>query len=62
MQDFTKMNPQELLDNTQSSVCSPDIAEALKNLKDLRGKQKNSSKKLEDNIKLLSEQEKRNEG
>lgn len=62
VQDFTKMNPQELLDNTQSSVCSPDVAEALQNLKDLRGQQKNSSKKLEDNIKLLAEQEKRNEG
>lgn len=62
VQDFTKMNPQELLDNTQSSVCSPEIEEALRNLKELRSQQKNSGKVLNDNKKMLDEQVKRNEG
>lgn len=61
VQDFTKMNPQELLDNTQSSVCLPEIEEALKNLKELRSQQKNSGKVLGDNKKMLDEQVKRNE-
>lgn len=57
VQDFTKLNSQELLHNTQISVCSPAINEAFENLKKKRDLQKNSAKtnseiqtQLEDNL------------
>jgi structural maintenance of chromosomes protein 5 len=57
VQDFTKLNPQELLHNTQISVCTPEINEVFESLKKKRDDQKNSAKKnaeiqirLNDNI------------
>ncbi|XP_035898995.1 structural maintenance of chromosomes protein 5 [Anopheles stephensi] len=41
VQDFTKMNPRELLINTQSSVCAPEVQEWFKELKEKRVLQKN---------------------
>ncbi|KAG5678908.1 hypothetical protein PVAND_008532 [Polypedilum vanderplanki] len=57
VQDFTKLNAQEILHNTQISVCSQEINDAFENLKIKREKQKNFAKQnanlqiqLEDNI------------
>lgn len=57
VQDFTKLNSQELLHNTQSSVCSQEINDAFETLKKKREQQNNSSKinadiqtQLNDNI------------
>jgi structural maintenance of chromosomes protein 5 len=57
VQDFTKLNSQELLHNTQISVCTPDINERFESLKKKREDQKNSAKQnaeiqvqLNDNI------------
>lgn len=56
VQDFTKLNPQELLHNTQISVCTPEITEAFQKLLKTREQQKNNAKtntelqtRLEDN-------------
>lgn len=61
VQDFTKMNAQDLLQNTQISVCPPETAEALANLKAIRIKQTNQGKDLQDSIAKLREHEQRNE-
>lgn len=41
VQDFTKLNPQEILASTQSSVCSQDINDIFEQLKEKRDTQKN---------------------
>ncbi|XP_061391212.1 structural maintenance of chromosomes protein 5 [Musca vetustissima] len=41
VQDFAKMNPQEILLNTINSVCSQDVIENFQKLKDLRKTQEN---------------------
>lgn len=61
VQDFTKMNPQELLHNTQISVCPPETAKALDMLKAKRIEQKNQGNNLQDSIAKLREHEQRNE-
>lgn len=43
VQDFTKMNPQQLLHNTQISVCPPEITAAFEKLLEIRKTQKNNS-------------------
>ncbi|KAJ6649475.1 Structural maintenance of chromosomes protein 5, partial [Pseudolycoriella hygida] len=58
VQDFAKMNAQELLHNTQISVCSEDCCKTFEQLKELRAKQKGDSNNL--NIQLAKLQE--NEG
>lgn len=57
VQDFTKLNSQELLRNTQNSVCSTEVNEAFETLIKKRELQKNASKnndqlqtQLNDNI------------
>lgn len=41
------MNPQELLANTQSSVCSAETVSVLEHLKKFRQDQKNQGKELQ---------------
>lgn len=48
VQDFTQLNAQQLLTNTQASVCSSQINEVFEKLLTLREKQKNSSKSSAD--------------
>ncbi|XP_070501492.1 structural maintenance of chromosomes protein 5 [Chironomus tepperi] len=57
VQDFTKLNPQEILYNTQTSVCSQEIIDTFESLKQKREQQKNLTKsnidmqvQLEDHI------------
>lgn len=57
VQDFTKLNPQEILCNTQTSVCSQEIVDTFELLKQKREQQKNVDKtnadikvQLEDHI------------
>lgn len=57
VQDFAKMNPQELLHNTQSSVCSPECSEMFEKLKLLRAQQKGDGNTLVTQISLLNESE-----
>lgn len=44
VQDFTKLNPQELLQNTQISVCDDETNEAFESLKKKREQQKSAAK------------------
>lgn len=48
VQDFTKLNPQEILYNTQTSVCSQEIVDTFETLKQKRETQKNLSKNNND--------------
>uniref|UniRef100_A0A182QYD2 Structural maintenance of chromosomes protein 5 n=1 Tax=Anopheles farauti TaxID=69004 RepID=A0A182QYD2_9DIPT len=43
VQDFTKMNPRELLLNTQASVCPPEVQEWFDSLKEKRAAQQQSN-------------------
>lgn len=61
VQDFAKMNAQELLDSTQISVCSPEVAEMLSQLKVLRSTQLNGAKDLAESQAKLNEHEQRAE-
>ncbi len=61
VQDFTKMNPQELLKNTQISVCPQEIIDAFQKLIQKRDEQKNVSKVNADNLIKLKDAEERNE-
>lgn len=61
VQDFTKMNPQELLKNTQISVCPQDIIDSFQKLNEKREEQKNVSKVNSDNIVKLKDAEERND-
>lgn len=61
VQDFTKMNPRELLLNTQASVCSPSMIEQMDRLIDMRKQQKNVTKSNADNLAKLKEAEAKNE-
>lgn len=61
VQDFTKMNPQELLHNTQASVCSPEINNAFNKLVETRNKQKNNSTIRDDLQTRLEDNRNRNE-
>lgn len=56
------MNPQELLTNTQSSVCQPEVLQAFETLKEYRQQQKSDGKELDENRAKLKENELRNEG
>lgn len=56
------MNPQEILINTQNSVCSKDILETFTKLTELQNTDKNSDKEYSSNILKLTEAQKRNEG
>lgn len=57
VQDFAKMNPQELLHNTQTSVCSPECGELFEKLKELRAQQKGDGNALLTHISKLNENE-----
>ncbi|XP_058828932.1 structural maintenance of chromosomes protein 5 [Topomyia yanbarensis] len=61
VQDFTKMNPRELLLNTQSSVCSAQMSDVMEQLMNKRKEQKNVSKSSSDNLTKLKEAEAKNE-
>ena len=61
MQDFTKLNPQELLLNTQTSVCSVEVTNAFQSLVTKREEQKNASKTNTDIASRLKDIESRNE-
>lgn len=61
VQDFARMNPQEILKNTQSSVCEPEMADILANLIELRVQQKTVDKRNNEVVNQLNENEKRNE-
>lgn len=61
-QDFAKMNPQEILTNTQNSVCNKNILDAFTKLTDLQNTDKNSDKEYTANLGKLKEAERRNEG
>ena len=61
VQDFTKMNSQELLKNTQNSVCTPETIEIYNQLLNQREIQKNFNKRNDDNIAKLKDAEERNE-
>jgi chromosome segregation ATPase len=61
VQDFTKLNAQEILHNTQISVCSAEINEAFVQLKEKREAQK-STAALNSNLQIqLQDNESRNE-
>lgn len=60
VQDFTKMNPQELLLNTQASVCTKEINEAFEKLLTTRNSQKNNSKTRAEVIAQLNDNVNRN--
>ncbi|CAK9827391.1 Structural maintenance of chromosomes protein 5 [Anthophora retusa] len=53
VQDFSKMNAQELLENTERSVGDPIILEHHKNLIEYRAEQKNLEKQIETKKKIL---------
>lgn len=55
------MNPQELLRNTQVSVCSEEINKTFEQLLEKREEQKNISKTNADNVIKLKDAEERNE-
>ncbi len=57
VQDFAKMNPQELLHNTQTSVCTPECGELFEQLKGLRAQQKGDGNTLVTQMSKLSENE-----
>lgn len=57
VQDFAKMNPQELLHNTQSSVCSTECADMFEKLKQLRAQQKGDGGALITQMSKLNENE-----
>lgn len=61
VQDFTKMNAQELLHNTQISVCPPETSLILEKLKTKRVEQKAQGNNLQESIAKLREHEQRNE-
>lgn len=61
VQDFTKMNPQELLHNTQISVCTQEINEAFSKLIETRNQQKNNSTVKADLQTRLEDNRNRNE-
>ncbi|XP_055627453.1 structural maintenance of chromosomes protein 5 isoform X2 [Toxorhynchites rutilus septentrionalis] len=61
VQDFTKMNPRELLMNTQASVCSAAMIEQMDQLIDKRKRQLNVIKSNADNLAKLKEAEAKNE-
>lgn len=61
VQDFTKMNAQELLHNTQISVCPPETANIFEMLKAKRNEQKNQGTNLQESKLKLRENEQRNE-
>jgi structural maintenance of chromosomes protein 5 len=61
VQDFAKMNAQEILKNTQSSVCSAEMSETFDKLIEKRAKQLESSKVSQDSMTKLLEAEQRNE-
>lgn len=61
VQDFAKMNAQELLENTQISVCPTHISDMLAELKQLRATQLNGAKDLADTQTKLREHEQRTE-
>ncbi|XP_055857163.1 structural maintenance of chromosomes protein 5 [Episyrphus balteatus] len=62
VQDFAKMNPQELLNNTISSVCEQPVIEKFDKLKELQKKKQNAKNSLIDDINRLNDLKHRNEG
>lgn len=61
VQDFTMMNPQELLQNTQISVCSKEVNEAFANLIETRNKQKSNHTSRSDLQGRLEDSRNRNQ-
>ncbi|XP_030375242.1 structural maintenance of chromosomes protein 5 isoform X2 [Scaptodrosophila lebanonensis] len=59
VQDFAKMNPQELLLNTMSSICDSDLINSFTDLKDLRKEQLSSHASCNKDIENLDREQKR---
>uniref|UniRef100_A0A182LZF6 Structural maintenance of chromosomes protein 5 n=1 Tax=Anopheles culicifacies TaxID=139723 RepID=A0A182LZF6_9DIPT len=59
VQDFTKMNPRELLLNTQSSVCSPEVQDWFNQLKEKRDAQQQCLSKGTEGLTRVRELEAR---
>lgn len=55
VQDFAKMNPQELLANTQLSVCSEEVQDQFQSLLELRQKQLDVGKDAVVRLKELAD-------
>lgn len=55
VQDFAKMDPQEILKNTINSVCSEDVVDNFKKLKELKNLQENGRKCHRDLVQKLEE-------
>ncbi|XP_055383062.1 structural maintenance of chromosomes protein 5 [Condylostylus longicornis] len=60
VQDFAKMNPNEILINTMTSVCSQEVVKNFEMLKEFQNQQKNSYKGLKDSLDKLKELENQN--
>ncbi|XP_023031430.1 structural maintenance of chromosomes protein 5 [Drosophila willistoni] len=59
VQDFSKMNPQELLVNTMSSVCDTQLLTAFEQLKEMRSQQLNAHANCDQEKDNLQKKEKR---
>ncbi|XP_037899548.1 structural maintenance of chromosomes protein 5-like, partial [Glossina fuscipes] len=55
VQDFAKMNPQEILSNTISSVCNVEILENFEKLKELQNNQENNQSTHQKLVQKLAE-------
>ncbi|XP_017128145.1 structural maintenance of chromosomes protein 5 [Drosophila elegans] len=59
VQDFSKMNPQELLLNTMSSVCDEELTKSFNNLKQMRAQQANTNANRDKDKNDLAKKQKR---
>lgn len=59
VQDFAKQNPQELFASTQLSVCSDEMFEMFRKLKELRFSHLNGNKQMQRTADLLRDNERR---
>ncbi|KAI8041284.1 structural maintenance of chromosomes protein 5 [Drosophila gunungcola] len=59
VQDFSKMNPQELLLNTMSSVCDDELTKSFNNLKHMRAQQANTNANRDKDKNDLAKKQKR---
>lgn len=61
VQDFAKMNPQELLNNTIASVCEDSVIEKFNKLKEMQKKKQSAKNNLIDDVNKLNDLKHRNE-
>lgn len=62
VQDFAKLNQQELLNSTIASVCDISVKEQFDKLKELQKKKQSTKSNLIDDVNRLNDLKKRNEG